>query len=505
MPPPPPPLPLPPPPPPPLPSPPPSLLRPCSPTTLTPAPPLPHTLRRSALGKWHLGYCREEFAPHRRGFDTFNGYMNGAEHYFTHVRDPDRVSFKNFTSGFDYYASAAASPPGSPDHGIDWAQNASGPSDNIDPEQGDCYSAHHLSAHAAAIVEAHPVDAAAPLFLYLAYQSVHSPFEAPQMYVDQYAWMNDSAHYTPVTKGRPTYGGMVAALDEGVGNVTAAFARKGGSSAFWENTILIFTTDNGGISQGNNWPLRGRKATLWEGGTRAVGFARGAGLGAVANSTSTALVHAVDWLPTLLSVADKANPGAKPATAAHRGSSNGKTLDGIDGLDVWAALASPGGSVPSPRKEMVYNIEPNGLGTKGMKCGAVRVGCHKLIKGDPGSGTYDPQPPPRPANATPTFAPISDQSYHAYAAAAALAAQAAEAAAAEDKGPWLFDLCADPLEKTNMYNTAAAAPVQATLEARLSHYHSLMVPAMYNTMPDDRRFAPQLNNNTWTWFGCEAE
>ena len=107
--------------------------------------------RTHALGKWHLGYCREEFAPHRRGFDTFNGYMNGAEHYFTHIRDPDRVSFQNFTPGFDYYAAAAPMATGS--HPLDWAQNMTGPFENTDPTRGDCYSAHHLSATAAAIVE----------------------------------------------------------------------------------------------------------------------------------------------------------------------------------------------------------------------------------------------------------------------------------------------------------------------------------------------------------------
>ena len=53
-----------------------------------------NTTHTSQPSPCSLGYCREEFAPHRRGFDTFNGYVNGAEHYFTHIRDPDRVKFK---------------------------------------------------------------------------------------------------------------------------------------------------------------------------------------------------------------------------------------------------------------------------------------------------------------------------------------------------------------------------------------------------------------------------
>ena len=112
---------------------------------------------------------------------------------------------------------------------------------------------------------------------------------------------------------------MVAALDEAVGNVTGAFQAK--SPMFWEQTLVVFTTDNGGIGQGNNWPLRGRKATLWEGGTRAVGFVRGAGIAPhLAGSVSHAMMHAVDWLPTLAAaVGAPIDPGTM----------------GIDGVDLW--------------------------------------------------------------------------------------------------------------------------------------------------------------------------
>jgi hypothetical protein len=51
-------------------------------------------------------------------WQTFTGYVNGEEHYFTHVRDPDRVSFTNFSSGFDFYVADAASPMGT--QSIDW-------------------------------------------------------------------------------------------------------------------------------------------------------------------------------------------------------------------------------------------------------------------------------------------------------------------------------------------------------------------------------------------------
>ena len=178
------------------------------------------------------------------------------------MRAPSRVSLANFSSGYDYYTS-----PATGELAIDWAQNKSGPAQNVDPSQGSCYSAHDLAAKAAARVAAH--DVSRPLFMYFSLQSVHSPYQAPQLYINRYDWMRQ-ANYKPITGNRQTYAGMVEAMDEAVANVTQAFRAKG--DAFWERTLYIFTSDNGGDARaGNNWPLRGRKGSLWEGGTRAVG------------------------------------------------------------------------------------------------------------------------------------------------------------------------------------------------------------------------------------------
>ena len=113
---------------------------------------------------------------------------NGAEHYFSHVRDPDRVSIQNFSSGLDYRMGADAA--------VNWAQAA---------EQ--TYSANDFSARAKQIVDAH--DPSTPLFLYLPFQSVHSPYEVPK------AYQQAMAKYSQ----RGVYAGMVYALDEAIGYV----------------------------------------------------------------------------------------------------------------------------------------------------------------------------------------------------------------------------------------------------------------------------------------------
>ena len=94
----------------------------------------------------------------------------------------------------------------------------------------DEYSAFTLTNEAVSVIKAHAPQQR--LFLYLAYQNVHCPTQVPDSYVVPYAALPEP---------RRTFAGMLAALDEGVGNVTAALKANG----LWENTVLWFQTDNG--------------------------------------------------------------------------------------------------------------------------------------------------------------------------------------------------------------------------------------------------------------------
>ena len=169
--------------------------------------------------------------------------------------------------------------------------------------------------------------------------------------------------------------------------------------------LLAACADNGAPSSHfggtamSNYPLRGGKATLWEGGIRATGFLWGRGVPAGANNTE--LFHCADWMPTFVALAGGSIPASRQ----------------LDGYDIWKAITK---GAASPRTEILHNIDP-GKGTSSK--GAVRVGEYKLIIGQGQSGWG--------ANPSPPFNPGGSPDE-------------------EEKGPWMFNVRHDPCERHNL-------------------------------------------------------
>lgn len=293
---------------------------------------LPQKLKKAGysthmIGKWHLGFYNWESTPTRRGFDTFYGFYSGAEDHYTHVQD----------------------------HFLDFRDN-----DEIVREMNGTYSVNAFAKRAQQIAKSH--NTSNPLFLYMAFQNVHGPVQAPKKYIDKYAFINDTL--------RRTYAGMVDIMDEAVGNITEAFKEAG----LWDNTVMIFSTDNGGVPKngGYDYPLRGRKDTLWEGGIRGVGFVHGNILSR-RRVNCTGLIHVTDWYPTLVNLA------------------GGDLDDDLDGYDVWNAISN---GDPSPRTEILHNIDspscsPGQLGFAYQGVG-LRIGDMKLLMGVPNISYFIP-------------------------------------------------------------------------------------------------------------------
>lgn len=165
--------------------------------------------------------------------------------------------------------------------------------------------------------------------------------------------------------------GMVSALDEAVANVTAALRR----SNLYQDTIILFLSDNGGAERGSNWPLRGKKNSVYEGGTRTVAFVHSPRLTArMGGTVSRGLVHLVDWYPTILAlaasggdiceddvgdddngvpqVAVKTMAAVMTAGTSGRGEESAPLLP-LDGVNQAAHLMC---GTSAPRKELIYNI-----------------------------------------------------------------------------------------------------------------------------------------------------
>jgi len=256
------------------------------------------------VGKWHLGHFERAYLPTQRGFDRQYGHYNGALDYFTHERDG----------------------------GLDWHRD-----DRALREEG--YATTLLGDEAVRLISAH--DPATPLFLYVPFNAPHSPLQAPESYVERYRHIADSK--------RRAYAAMVHCLDDQVGRITAALDQRG----MEKDTLIIFSSDNGGpLDLGaTNGSLRGKKATLYEGGVRVPAFARWPGRiprGTVIEEP----LHIVDWFPTLARLAGVALGGKRP----------------LDGRDAWPTITQ---GKPSPHDAILLNTTP---GT-----GALRMGAWKLI------------------------------------------------------------------------------------------------------------------------------
>ncbi|MBL8792597.1 MAG: arylsulfatase [Planctomycetia bacterium] len=264
------------------------------------------------VGKWHLGHFSPDYLPTRRGFQRQYGHYNGAIDYFTHIRDG----------------------------GCDWHRD-----DKVCQDEG--YSTQLIAKEAVSFI--HDTAGKKPFFLYVPFNAVHSPHQAPAEYLKPYADLKGE---------RQKYAGMLAAMDEAVGQIVAAVDQAG----VRRNTLFIFSSDNGGPQPGvvtDNGKFRAGKGTLYEGGVRVVAFATWDGK-VPANATLAAPLHIADWYPTLLKLG-----GAKLEQRLP-----------LDGKDLWSTLTQ---GKPSPHEAILLNTTPN--------TGAIRAGDWKLVVKN---GTDDP-------------------------------------------------------------------------------------------------------------------
>jgi arylsulfatase A-like enzyme len=233
---------------------------------------LPQLLKRNGyvtglVGKWHLGY-KPQHSPGAHGFDYFFGLKSGYHDYYTHT-------------GRD----------GRPDL---W--------ENDQPITRTGYSTDLITEQSVRFIQQHADKA---FFIDVAYNAPHWPFQPP----DQPSVARDSARFlTPAdsaTSTRAEYVAMVERVDRGVGELMRALDSLGIAN----NTIVIFTNDNGGEWLSNGGPLFNRKWTVWEGGIRVPTIMRWTGR-IPAGRVSSQVGMTMDLTASILAATGTAVPAA---------------------------------------------------------------------------------------------------------------------------------------------------------------------------------------------------
>lgn len=228
-------------------------------------PTLPSLLREAGyatalVGKWHLGYP-PAFGPLRSGYDAFYGIMAGGVDYFTHCS-------------------------GKGDHDL-----------YIDEEE------HHEEGYLTDLLSRRAVEhvqrmaprarEGQPFFLSLHYTAPHWPWEtrddaalAPKVAANLFHLDGGDVH---------TYRRMIQHMDEGIGQLVDCLRREG----LLDDTLIVFTSDNGGERFSDNWPLVGGKMDLTEGGIRVPWIAHWPA-GIAPGGTTSQHCMTMDWSATLL-------------------------------------------------------------------------------------------------------------------------------------------------------------------------------------------------------------
>ncbi len=212
------------------------------------------------FGKWHLGPT-PAWSPALRGFDEVFGFLGRGAHDYFKLNDPDDPIYRGTT-----------------------------------PVKETGYLTDRLGEETAAFITR---SKAQPFLVYLAFNAVHAPLQAPT---------DEVAKFTTANKDRNTLLAMGKRMDDAVSRVVATLKSEG----VWENTLLFFISDNGGplAESADNTPLRGGKHQDYEGGIRVPFLV--CWPGKLKPGENQAPVLSLDILPTALAAAGLAAPGDKP-------------------------------------------------------------------------------------------------------------------------------------------------------------------------------------------------
>jgi arylsulfatase A-like enzyme len=214
--------------------------------------------RTGLIGKWQLGGKKQQADAHAQGFEKVIGGTGGTTSYF-----------------YPYGETKDGKPP----------------HEGIETGGKDEYLTDRLTDEASKFLAENKEQ---PFFLYLSYFAVHTPVEAKEPIITKYKGKKGDENHN-----NPTYAAMIESTDEGVGKII----RTLDSLKLAESTMVIFYSDNGGMGEfTSQYPLRGSKGMLYEGGVRVPLIIKWPGNVKAGSQTDTPVIG-IDFYPTFLEVA----------------------------------------------------------------------------------------------------------------------------------------------------------------------------------------------------------
>jgi arylsulfatase A-like enzyme len=272
------------------------------------------------VGKWHLG-AAPDYGPIKNGYEHFFGFYPGGLDYFAHKIKHGKVNFGGELKSDGLWR------------------------DDKEPVTAEGYLTDVLADETQRYLEAF-ANENEPFFLSLHFNAPHWPWEGP----------NDVRHSRDLTSVLDTdsgsakvYGEMVKSLDANVGRILKTLKKL----KLDKDTIIVFTSDNGGERYSYNWPFLGKKGELLEGGIRVPGIVRWPSM-IKKGSESSQVITSMDWMPTLLAAAGIQAPDKLA----------------LDGLNLLPALIDSDTRIP---RDMYWRY-------KAEEQAAVRSGHWKYLK-----------------------------------------------------------------------------------------------------------------------------
>jgi len=321
------------------------------------------------FGKWDCGMATMEHTPRGRGYDT-------SLHYFHHMEDYWQSWFQNGNGNTKFFKGCSEAAGGDVWLRDLWLANATyeGPAVNAIDSATECsvgvfdlcsipqyapggscppypgfpkaaaepaactYVDETFTNHVIKAITSHDPTSEDPLFIFWAPHAIHSPLQVPGEFYTRFAHIDDFR--------RRRYHAMVAYIDTKVGQVVDALKQTG----HFDDTVMFMSADNGGPIYGdgsagaNNYPLKGGKASNWEGGVRVNAWVSGGALpDAVRGTKKEGLSTIWDWWATFAAI------GGINDIEDHKAKAAG--LPPIDSINLWDYISGEVSS--SPRTSVI--------------------------------------------------------------------------------------------------------------------------------------------------------